>query len=193
MGSETQKKPTIPGLPAKDPTWIKPTIPGLPAKPTWDEVQKSLDASAPFTVRMSKSAIIKAPANVGLLGKITFAVSDVMIRTISNWEWSGSARYGIHNRHGTHALTEFVGLDPDKITFDIILAVELGVKPMDEIVKLFKYEREGTAVPLTIGEHCYGKYRWNVTGHNAKLKYTDTKGNLTGAVVSVTLQEYLQA
>ncbi len=136
--------------------------------------------------------IVKKTANIGFLGNMTFAVSDVMIRTLSNWEWSGSARYATHNRHGTHALTEFTGLDPDKITFDLLLAVELGISPMDSIVELWKYEREGLAVPLTIGKHCYGKYRWNVTGFTVKINYTDTKGNLTGTLVSVTLQEYLR-
>ena len=54
---------------------------------------------------------------VGCLGDIVFTVSDRTIETINNVTWSGSARYATHQRHGTHALTEFTGLDPDKIGF----------------------------------------------------------------------------
>lgn len=130
-------------------------------------------------------------AVIGFLGDIMFQVSDKTVLTLDNWKWSGSARYEVHNRHNYHALTEYTGMDPDKITFDMTLLAELGVDPMREIVKLWKYEREGIAVSLTVGTHGYGKYRWNVTNHEMTVMYTDPKGNLRGAIVSVTLQEYM--
>ena len=135
-------------------------------------------------------------AVVGYLGKdardgIVFEVSDAVLLTLENFKWSGSARYSVHNRHNYHALTEYTGMDPDKITFDMQLLIEHGVKPMDAIVKLWVYEREGIALALTIGTQCYGKYRWNVVSHEMTAKYTDRRGDIAGATVSVTLQEYL--
>lgn len=97
---------------------------------------------------------------IGRLGDITFEASETMIRTLSNMKWSGSARYATHQRHGGNALTEFVGLGTDMFSFSITLSRELGVEPMDEIKKLWKYERAGEAVPLNIGGHAYGRYRW---------------------------------
>lgn len=136
-------------------------------------------------------------AVVGYLGKdakegITFTVSDQVVRTLQNLKWSGSAQYAVHNRHNYHALTEYTGMDPDQITFDIQLLVEHGVNPMDEIKKIWTYEREGTALALSIGTHCYGKYRWNIISHDASILYTDRHGDIAGAVVSLTLQEYLR-
>ncbi len=131
-------------------------------------------------------------AVVGSLGDIVFTVSDEVVRTLENWKWSGSARYAVHNRHMGNALTEFTGLDQDKITFDMQLLIEMGVDPMEEITKLWYYERKGIPVPLTIGTHCYGRYRWNVVSHNAEIKNTNGIGDIAGAVVSVTLQEYLR-
>ena len=131
-------------------------------------------------------------AIIGCLGDIVFTVSDATVRTLDNWAWSGSARYATHERHLTHALTEFTGLDPDKITFDIILKAELGVKPLDDIVKIWTYEREGIALALTVGRKGYGKYRWNIVNHSTDIKHTDVAGNPTVAVVSLTLQEYLR-
>lgn len=131
-------------------------------------------------------------AVVGCLGDIVFTVSDQVVRTLENWKWSGAARYAVHNRHAGNALTEFIGLDPDKITFDIQLLIEMGVDPMEEITKLWNYERRGVPLPLTVGTHCYGRYRWNVISHDVTVKYTDRRGDIAGAVVSVTLQEYLR-
>ena len=132
-------------------------------------------------------------AVVGCLGDIIFTVSDQTVRTLDNWKWSGSARYSVHQRHMGRPLTEFTGLDPDKITFDMTLLAELGVDPLEEVIRIWRYERGGTAVPLTIGKHAYGYYRWNVVSHEMTTKYTDPEGNLMGVVVSVTLQEYLKS
>lgn len=137
-------------------------------------------------------------AVIGYLGTgaedgILFTVSEEKLETIDNMTWSGSARYATHQRHLTHALTEFTGLDPDKLTFDITLMQELGVQPMKELEKLWKYEREGTALQLVLGDHGYGKYRWNITSHKINAKYFDILGNISYANVSVVLQEYLNS
>ena len=137
-------------------------------------------------------------AVVGYMGEnssdgIVFTVSDQVVRTLRNFKWSGSARYAVHNRHNYHALTEYTGMDPDKIAFDIILKVELGVKPLDDIVKIWTYEREGIALALTVGHKGYGKYRWNIVSHSAEFTHTDKDGDPTEATVSLTLQEYLRS
>ena len=109
-------------------------------------------------------------AVVGYLGKsasegVVFEVSEQTVRTLKNWTWSGSVRYAVHNRHNYHALTEYTGMDPDKITFDILLKAELGVNPLDDIVKIWIYERACPdhrpkrlwEIPL---EHCKPQHRF---------------------------------
>lgn len=128
---------------------------------------------------------------LGCLGDIPFTTSSDLVRTLDNAQWSGSARYSVHQRHAYHALTEFTGLDPDKFTFDMVFSVSLGTDPMEEMIKLWDYERNGTAVPLTIGEHAYGKYRWTIVSHKSKFLAYDRAGNVTMATVSVSLQEYM--
>ena len=136
-------------------------------------------------------------AVVGYLGKsasegVIFEVSEQTVRTLKNWKWSGSVRYAVHNRHNYHALTEYTGMDPDKITFDITLLADLGVSPMAEADKIGRIMRSGRAVPLTIGTARYGRYRWNITKYTLKSKAFDRSGNLQMAVLSVSLQEYLR-
>ena len=129
---------------------------------------------------------------IGCLGEMVFIVSEETILTLDNMTWSGSARYATHQRHLANALTEFTGIDPDKISFDMVLSASLGVDPLQEVVKLWGYERSGQAVFLTIGEKGYGKYRWNVVSHEEKMVSYDQKGNMTAATVSVHLQEYVR-
>lgn len=136
-------------------------------------------------------------AMIGYMGKdadngIPFIVSREVFRTPNNMTWGGSARYATHERHATHALTEFTGLDPDNFSFDMLLTAALGVDPMEELVKIWGYERDAEAVGLVIGGHGYGKYRWTVKKHETKIKYTDTAGDLYAVEVSVELLEYLK-
>jgi hypothetical protein len=90
-----------------------------------------------------------------------------------------------------HAMTEYMGMDPDKMSFDMTLTTELGVDVMTELVKVWTYERQATTLPLVIGEKAYGKYRWTIKNHKISMKYFDSIGNLKTATVSVNLLEYL--
>ena len=135
-------------------------------------------------------------AVIGYLGEaantgVIFEVSDETVETVRNMVGSGSARYAVHQRHMNHALTEFTGLDPDKISFDITFFAEAGVDPMKEAVKLWKYLREGTALQLLLGEHAYGKYRWTIKDLKIKAAYFDVHGDQYCTTVSVNLLEYL--
>lgn len=136
-------------------------------------------------------------AVVGYIGKpdtkegIIFEVTDDLIRTLNNFQWSGSARYATHNRHNTHAFTEFTGLDPDKISFDMTLSRTFGVEPMTELVKIWGFERNATAVSLVLGDKGYGKYKWNVVNHKMLAEHYDATGALLSVKVSISLVEYL--
>ncbi|MBQ7566277.1 MAG: phage tail protein, partial [Oscillospiraceae bacterium] len=110
---------------------------------------------------------------IGCLGDVVFEVSDNVIKTIDNFQWSGSGRYSTHQRHGRVGMVEFTGLNPDKISFDMTLATYLGAKPMDEITKIVTYVRTGKTVPFTLGQKSYGRYRWLVQNYSFKAKTTD--------------------
>jgi len=136
-------------------------------------------------------------ALIGYLGKdadngIQFIVSRELFRTPKNLKWGGSTRYATHERHNTHALTEFIGLNPDQFSFDILLTAELGVDPLKEIVQIWDFQRSGEAVALVIGGKIYGKYRWNIVKHETKMEYLDKVGDMYAVEVSVELVEYLK-
>lgn len=65
----------------------------------------------------------------------------------------------------------------------------LGVDPMKQIVKLFSYERKGTLLPLVIGNHAYGRYRWVITKTTRKFQVTDQLG-VSSVTVGLSLKGY---
>ncbi|MCF8017846.1 MAG: phage tail protein [Vallitaleaceae bacterium] len=132
-------------------------------------------------------------AQIGCLGDIVFQVSSNIVKTFDKMQWEGSARYSEHKRHLTSTLTEFTGIDPDTISFEMVLSIYLGVEPIGEIDKLLNYERSGKALSLVIGEKGYGKYKWTIKSHKIKMQTYDKNGNVTGATVSVDLLEYLKS
>lgn len=131
-------------------------------------------------------------AYIGCLGDIAFEVSPETVRTIDSFVWSGAVRWATHERHLYHSLTEYTGIDPDRVSFSVYLSAYLGVSPLNEVVKIFKYEREGTPLPLTIGDKIYGKYRWVITDHKYSPQSYDGEGNVTTAKLTLNLLEYLR-
>lgn len=133
---------------------------------------------------------------VGCLGDITFQVDDEAIRTLDKFKWSGKAIVGTQQRHNYHALTEYSGMDADNISFNVYLSNDLlaglNSNVLNELVKIWDYERKGTTLPLTIGTHAYGKYRWLITEHNFAAEQFDGTGELKAGTVSLSLIEYLR-
>ena len=144
-------------------------------------------------------------AVIGALGKLSFKVSEAQVRTFSNFQWSGAARYGTHQRHGGNALTEFTGLDADQISLDLTFNAQLGTSPISEIWQLWNWQRKGTTLPLDdrlrgnlddVNPNLF--YQITMTfnpvsaTHWIKARYFDVNGDIYHAVVTVKLQEYLR-
>lgn len=129
-------------------------------------------------------------AIVGCLGSVAFTVSRSMVRTLNKLVWSSSARYAVHQRHLNTALAEFTGLDPQKITFEIILTTELGVDPLSEAQHLDALMSIGAVLPLVIGSRWYGRGCWTITNVSLKEQAFSPGGDVSAATVSVSLQEY---
>ena len=130
---------------------------------------------------------------VGTLGDIVFETSSRYILTFNNFAQTVSARYATHERHATTALTEFTGIDPESITFDIMLSAYLGVDPAAQLEVLRGYVRNGTTVPLVLGTTVYGDYRWVITDYKVKAEHFSQSSGWNSVTCSVTLQEYLES
>lgn len=130
---------------------------------------------------------------VGTLGDIVFETSSRYILTFNNFVQTVSARYATHERHATTALTEFTGIDPESITFDVIMSAYLGADPAAQLNVLREYVRSGTAISLVLGTTVYGDYRWVITDYKVKAEHFSQSSGWNSVTCSVTLQEYLES
>ncbi|MDR1705893.1 MAG: phage tail protein [Clostridiales bacterium] len=130
-------------------------------------------------------------AIIGTLGDVVFSVSSSQVRTFDGMKWDSSVRYAQHERHLKDTLLEFVGTDPDKISFSMYFSVFLGINPIEEITKLLNAERNGVVMRLVIGVKAYGKDKWVIERTSKSLEKYDNEGNLLTASVDVSLLAYV--
>ena len=129
-------------------------------------------------------------AKIGTFGGLSFAVSSNKVSTFDDLKWDTSAAYATHDRHLQPDLLEFLGPDPEQITFKMKFSVFLGVNPLKSVKDLRRMVREGTAERLVIGGRVYGDYKWAITKVSSAMKTFDNRGNCWAAEVTVTLKEY---
>lgn len=129
-------------------------------------------------------------AKIGTFGGLSFAVSSNKVSTFDDLKWDTSAAYATHDRHLQPDLLEFLGPDPEQITFKMKFSVFLGVNPSKSVNDLRRMVREGTAERLVIGGRVYGDYKWAITKVSSAMKTFDNRGNCWAAEVTVTLKEY---
>jgi hypothetical protein len=129
-------------------------------------------------------------AKIGTFGGLSFAVSSNKVSTFDDLKWDTSAAYATHDRHLQPDLLEFLGPDPEQITFKMKFSVFLGVNPLKSVNDLRRMVREGTAERLVIGGRVYGDYKWAITKVSSAMKTFDNRGNCWAAEVTVTLKEY---
>ena len=129
-------------------------------------------------------------AKIGTFGGLSFAVSSNKVSTFEDLKWDTSAAYATHDRHLQPDLLEFLGPDPEQITFKMKFSVFLGVNPLKSVNDLRRMVREGTAERLVIGGRVYGDYKWAITKVSSAMKTFDNRGNCWAAEVTVTLKEY---
>lgn len=131
-------------------------------------------------------------AQIGVLGDIMFEVSDAKVFTVSAMTWQGKASIATTARHNIDSLTEFTGMEPDGITLEITICSWMGSDPMEELTKLWTAMRQAKTLPLTIGDHAYGRYRWLINDLSDEVQHFDKSGNQYSVSVSITLIEYLR-
>lgn len=127
---------------------------------------------------------------IGSLGSIPFYTSVNESVLISGIDWETSARYAEHTRHNQTDMLEYVGSDPDKITFDIKLSAFLGVNPTKMLDRLNTMMRNHEAVKFVLGTMPIPG-NWVITNLQKQLEYLHKDGTLLSVDVKITLLEYV--
>lgn len=127
-------------------------------------------------------------ATIGALGDVIFSVSPNLVRTFNGFKRSASPKYASHNRHLKDTLLEFVGNDPDKISFSVTLSAYLGVDPQREESKLWAAQKQGKIMRLVLGKENFGN--WVISSLSSSYNYIDNKGNVFEIKVDLSLTAY---
>lgn len=120
--------------------------------------------------------------------KVTFEVSADLVRTFTDLNRRGSARWAEHNVYAGKPVSEFVGPDLDSFEFSIRFDADKGVVPRDELRNLRTLRDTGAVLPLVIGGELVGDYR--IADLDEDLRRLSPTGALLTAIVKVSLREY---
>jgi len=125
----------------------------------------------------------------GMLGDVTFEVTDKTFRTISNLSRSNKANYSTHKLVAKKGILEFTGVDPEQISFEVLFSAWLGENPETWRKKLTTMLEKGKAVIFVLGTSPIGT-QWVIESlrFNTELFYKD--GTPAEYKVQISLKEY---
>ncbi|QHJ79176.1 MAG: hypothetical protein [Caudoviricetes sp.] len=126
---------------------------------------------------------------IGALNDIVFIVSSDFVRTLSGLQKTRTARIAKHEIIGNKPKLEFQGEDLIEVSFDMRLDVSLGVNPQRDIDRISTILATGEIVDFITGDVYHGSFLISNTGE--VTKYTDRRGNILVAELSVSLTEYV--
>jgi phage protein U len=127
---------------------------------------------------------------IGSLGGIPFYTSMDKSVLLSGLEWSSGARYAEHTRHNQTDMLEYVGLNPDKMTFDVQLSAFLGVNPTLLLDRFRTVHKERQAVKFVLGTMPLPGF-WVLTDIKSSLEQFYKDGTLLSVNLQITLSEYV--
>ncbi|WP_302360354.1 phage tail protein [uncultured Megasphaera sp.] len=129
-------------------------------------------------------------ATIGSLGGITFNVSSRRVLTFDNYSRQGNIRSADHEIIAEKSNMEFIGLDPEEITFEIQLLSQYNVTPEEKLELLRNMRDQGQVVSFMLGSHPVSQNKWIITGLSEKTVYWKARGKMHVVIVSITLKEY---
>ena len=129
---------------------------------------------------------------IGALGNIPFETSSDKTLLLSGLKWDSGMRYAEHMRHNETGMLEYVGKNPDEISFSIKLSAFLGINPTTMMDRLKSLQSTRKAVKFTLGTMLIpGK--WVLTDMKCEMEHFHKDGTLLSVDVSITLREYVES
>ena len=125
----------------------------------------------------------------GMLGSVTFEVTEKTYRTISNLSRSNKANYSTHKLVAKKGILEFTGVDPETISFEMLFSAWLGENPEKWRKKLNKMLEKGKAVTFVLGTSPIGT-KWVIEDLNFTTGLFYKDGTPAEYKATVSLKDY---
>lgn len=130
-------------------------------------------------------------APIGTFHWLTFEVSSAQVRTYRDFQRDTKARYATHDLVNRTSVIEYLGREPDVITFTMNFNARLGVKPSEEISQLRYLCQEHIADQLILGNKVCGDNLWVIESISEEVEATDHFGQVIAASAQVRMIEYV--
>lgn len=129
---------------------------------------------------------------VGNFGcRITFETSDRKILTFSGMSQKVSGKYAKHSVSGQKDRPEFTGPGNRSISFNMLLDVNLGIKPSDIIARIEDAVENGETEYLVIGGRLIGQNKFYISSVSEKFDVIMRHGEIARASLQVNMEEYV--
>lgn len=127
---------------------------------------------------------------IGYMGDIVFSTSFYRMLTPTDYSRSGSARWSEHELLMRKPVSQFGGPGLEKLSFAIILSMDSGIEPDEQLKKLREMRDTGAVFPLVIGGKPVTNSYWRLDSLQEGECYWTAEGALQQCKVSVSLTEY---
>lgn len=128
---------------------------------------------------------------IGSFNELVFEVSSDLVRTYRDFQRETKARYATHELVNRTSVIEYLGREPDAITFTMNFNSRLGVKPAEEISTLRRLCQDHIADQLILGNKVCGDNLWVIESVTEEVEATDHFGQVMAASAKVTMREYV--
>lgn len=125
----------------------------------------------------------------GMLGNVTFEVTDKTVATIMSLSRSNKANYSTHSLINKKGILEFTGVDPETISFEALFSAWLGVNPETWRRKLNDLLESGKAVVFVLGTSPVGT-KWVIESLSFETGLFYKDGTPAEYKASIGLKEY---
>lgn len=127
---------------------------------------------------------------IGYYGEILFECSEQKMLTPSKWSRSGSSRWQDYDLLQRKPVSSFGGPALEKISFTIILDVNMGVNPEIQLRRLRKIRDEGEVYPLVLNNEMITQNYWRLDDIKESDNYFTGDGQLMRSEADLSLTEY---
>ena len=129
---------------------------------------------------------------IGSFADIAFEVSSERVFTFDDYRRNSKARYSKHELINLPPALEYLGSEPEEISFKMIFTVSLAVNPAAETARLRELCLNGEADYLVLGNEVIGDHMWTIESVNETAKAWDDSGHIIFSEVEVKMVEYVE-
>lgn len=128
---------------------------------------------------------------LGGFADLVFEASSKKVVTYDDYKRESKVRYAKHELVNQTTVLEYLGCEPEEISFTMTFSTALGVDPMIEVEKARQLCMDGVADYLILGNMVIGNNLWVIESVSEKAIAWDNCGNIIVGSIDVKMIEYV--